>query len=109
MLPPQLQIWCSRIVIVKVDVDWTHGAGHMQARHHVTPEQADEAVADIEAVWFDPDPNSKSGQSVRVIGYSHSRRAVLTVIPVRRDEGGYWGANGWESNQGDQRRYEKGE
>jgi len=51
-----------------------------------------------EAVWFDPDPNSKSGRSVRVIGYSHSREAILTVILVRRDDGdGYWGANGWES------------
>jgi hypothetical protein len=50
---------------VKVDVDWTHGAGHMQASHQVTPEEADEALADIDAVWFDPDPHSKSGRSVR--------------------------------------------
>jgi hypothetical protein len=94
---------------VKVDVDWTHGAGHMEARHQVTPEEADEAVADIDAVWFDPDPHSKSGRSVRVIGYSHTRRAILTVILVHRDEGGYWGANGWESNPSDRRRYERGE
>jgi len=59
----------------------------MRARHQVTPEQADEAVADIDAVWFDPDPKSKSGRSVRVIGYSHSRRSLLTVILVHRDEG----------------------
>lgn len=50
-----------------------------------------------------------SGRSVRVIGYSHSRRAVVTVILVHRDDGGYWGANGWESNPADRRRYEKGE
>jgi hypothetical protein len=66
-------------------------------------------VSDIDAVWFDPDPTSKSGRSVRVIGYSRSRRAVLTVILVHRDEGGYWGANGWESSLADRRRYEKGE
>jgi hypothetical protein len=29
-----------------------------------------------------------------VIGYSHSRWAILTVILVRRDEGTYYGANG---------------
>jgi hypothetical protein len=52
---------------VKVDVDWIHGAGHMQASHQVTPEEADEAPTDIDAVWFDPDPHSKSGRSVRVI------------------------------------------
>jgi hypothetical protein len=76
---------------VKVDADWTHGDEHMRARHQVSPEGADEAVADIDAVWFDPDPTSKSGRNVRVIGYSHSRRAVLSVILVHRDEGGYWG------------------
>jgi hypothetical protein len=31
------------------------------------------------------------------------------VILVHRDDGSYWGANGWESNAADQRRYEKGE
>jgi hypothetical protein len=94
---------------VKVDVDWTQGAEHMLARHGVTPEEPDEAIADIDAVWFDPDPNSKSGRSVRVIGYSRTRRAVLTLILVHRDDGGYWGANGWESNSSDRRRYERGE
>jgi hypothetical protein len=46
---------------------------------------------------------------VRVIGYRHTRRAILTVILVHRDEGGYWGANGWESSPSDRRRYERGE
>ena len=58
---------------------------------------------------FDPDPTSKSGRSVRVIGYSHSRRAVLSIVLVHRNEGGYYGANGWESNSSDRRRYERGE
>ena len=81
----------------------------MQASHQVTPEEADEALADIDAVWFDPDPHSKSGRSVRVIGYSHSRNKILTVILVHREDSGYWGANGWESNSSDRRRYERGE
>ena len=91
-----------------IGVDWQHGAIHMWTNHKVTTAEADEAVTDIDALWFDPDPHSKSGQSVRVIGYSHSRQAVLTVILVRRDGGGYWGANGWESNSSDRRRYEGG-
>lgn len=94
---------------MKVDVDWSHGAEHMQASHQVTPEEANEVVADVDAVWFDPDPQSKSGRSVRVIGYSHTRRAVLTVILVHRDDGGYWGANGWQSSPPDWRRYERGQ
>lgn len=101
---------CSRIVVVVIEVDWTHGAAHMQASHKLTVSEASEAVCDIDALWFDPDPNSKSGRSVRVIGYSQSRQAILTVILVHRDDGeGYWGANGWESNTSDRRRYERGE
>lgn len=86
-------------------VDWTYGAQHMWDNHKVATAEADEAVHDIDAVWFDPDPASRSHRSVRVIGYSHSRRAILTVILVRRNEGTYYGANGWESNPSDQMRY----
>jgi uncharacterized DUF497 family protein len=93
---------------VAIQVNWEHGAAHTWASHKVTVAEADEAVADIDALWFGPDPSSRSGQSVRVIGYSHSRRAILTVILVRRDDGGFWGANGWESNCSDRRRYEEG-
>lgn len=93
-----------------ISVDWTHGADHMWSRHKVAVAEANEAVADIEALWFDPDPHSRSGRGMRVIGYSHSRQAVLTVILVPHDGGeGYWGANGWEANSSDRRRYDRGE
>lgn len=88
-------IRCSRFVVAAIDVDWTHGAAHMWTNHKLAVTEASEAVADIDAVWFDPDPHSKSGQSVRVISYSRSRQAILTVILVHRDDSGYWGANGW--------------
>lgn len=91
-------------------VDWRHGAEHMWARHQVTVSEANEALADIDAVWFDPDPSSRTGRGVRVVGYSHSRRAVLVVVLVHTEDGeGYWGANGWEANSSDRRRYERGE
>ena len=86
-------------------VDWTYGAQHMWDNHKVATAEADEAVNDIDAVWFDPDPASRSNRGVRVIGYSHSRRAIVTVILVHSDEGTYYGANGWVSNPSDQRRY----
>ena len=89
-------LWRSRPVVVSV-VDWTYGVQHMWDNHKVAAAEADEAVGDIDAVWFDPDPSSRSGRSVRVIGYSHSRRAILTVILVHRDGDTYHGANGWES------------
>lgn len=40
------------------------------------------AVADPDGVWLDPDPASSSGLSVRVIGYSLSAHAVLSVVLV---------------------------
>jgi hypothetical protein len=86
-------------------VEWTYGAQHMWDNHKVAAAEADEAIGDIDAVWFDPDPSSRSTRSVRVIGYSHSRRTILTVILVHRDGGTYYGANGWESSPADQRRY----
>ena len=62
-------------------VDWKHRADHMRERHGVLPEHAEEAVRDFDAVWFDPDPKSRSGRGVRLIGYSHTAQAVLTGHP----------------------------
>lgn len=82
----------------------------MWVRHKVAVTEADEAVADVDALWFDPDPHSRSGCLIRAIGYSHIRRVVLTVLLVPRENGtGYCGANGWEPNSSDRRRYERGE
>jgi uncharacterized DUF497 family protein len=92
-----------------MDVDWLHGAGHMWDRHRVSVEEANEALADPSAVVMDPDPKSKSGDSIRVIGYSASREELLTVIVVRDPEVSWlWGANGWPSNTTDRRKYMRG-
>ena len=72
-----------------MEVDWSHGAAHTWDHHQVSVEQANEALADVDGVWFDPDPKSTSGQSARVIGYSHTATAVLVVILVHRETGGW--------------------
>jgi len=73
---------------------------------------ADEAVTDAHAVWLEPDPASRSGLSVRVIGYSASARTLLTVILVRgevdpseRPVGDWWGSNAWVASDRDRQVY----
>lgn len=85
-------------------VDWTHRAGYMLARHGITVSQAAEALADRDAVMFDPDPASRSGRSIRVIGWSALAGAILTIVIVRY-EGRLFGSNGWRSNERDIRIY----
>lgn len=88
-------------------VDWTHGAAHMQANHGITPEVANEALEDPDRVVIAPDYNSRSGHSVRIIGFSTTADEVITVIAVV-DDGVEYGANGWASNAKDRRIYNEG-
>jgi uncharacterized DUF497 family protein len=93
-----------------LDVDWQHGEDHMRTGHQITVQAANDALADPDALLFDPDPKSTSGQSARVIGYSPTAAAVLVVILVRREDrpGSWWGANGWRANSTDRRIYAEG-
>lgn len=61
------------------------------ARHGVTIAEAEEALADVDAVVFDRDYASKSGRSIRTIGSSRSfgdLPAVFTV-PFKCDVYGF--------------------
>lgn len=78
---------------------------YIVAKHQVAPEHADEALADPDRVVFAPDPASRSGVSVRTIGYSASRNTLVTVITVEEGDGTVFGINAWPSNLTDQRRY----
>ena len=82
----------------------------MRTRHQITVQAANEALADPDALLFDPDPKSTSGQSARVIGFSPTAAAVLVVILVRREDrpGSWRGANGWQANSTDRRIYAEG-
>lgn len=95
-------------------VDRGKRADYLRSRHGVDPAGADDAVNDDHAVWLTPDPASRGGRSVRVIGYSTSAREVLTVILVAADAddteppvGEGWGANAGVSSPGDRRLYGK--
>lgn len=79
----------------------------MWANHGITPEVANEALGDPDRVVIAPDYNSRSGQSVRIIGFSTTADEPITVIVVVDDGVGY-GANGWASHAKDRRLYNEG-
>ena len=84
--------------------DWSYRADYMRERHGIEVEWADEALEDPDAVRIDPDPASRSGLSVRTIGYSTKAGHLVTVITVE-ESGTTYGVNSWKSNEIDIRRY----
>jgi hypothetical protein len=97
---------------VPVTADWSKRADYIRQRHGIEPAWADEAVNDDHAIWLVPDPASRSGRAVRVLGYSPSAAAVLTVILVSADadpdeppDADWWGSNAWRANDRDYRLY----
>ena len=93
-------------------VDWSKRADYVRSRHAIDTRWADEAVEDDHALWLTPDPASRSGRSVRVIGWSTGAGHVLVVIllapdvdPRERPIGDWWGANAWIANRGDRELY----
>ena len=93
-------------------VEWSKRAGYITGRHGIESSWADEAINDAHAVWLTPDPASRSGHAVRVIGYAPSAAAVLTVILVAADadptevpDADWWGSNAWRANEHDRRMY----
>lgn len=92
-------------------VDWSYRSEYVRRRHGVLTKWADEAVNDDLALWFDPDPKGRSGDSVRVVGFSRSAEQVLVVIVVRDESlqhADYWGANSWRADGRERRMYESG-
>jgi hypothetical protein len=73
-------------------------------RHRVEVAWANEALQDPGALRIVPDPASRSGRSIRTIGYSPTAGCLLTVITVTEGDVIY-GVNSWRSNVIDIRRY----
>jgi uncharacterized DUF497 family protein len=85
------------------EVDWVHRGTYIDTRG-LSPIEANEAVDDPDRIVIDPDPASKSRRAVRIIGYSATAKAVLTVIVL--DDGGVtYGVNAWNANARDMRIY----
>ena len=87
-----------------VNVDWTRRGPYMHANHGISVQVANDALDDANRVVIDPDYNSVTGRSVRIIGYSILVGAIVTVIVVA-DDGFEYGVNGWPANEKDQRFY----
>lgn len=56
-----------------------------------------------------PDPASKSGETIRVLGYSQAADRVLAVVLLPKFlptiDGSRWGVNAWAANSTAMRRY----
>jgi len=87
-----------------MDVDWSYRAEYVRDRHGIDVEWTFEACSDPDALQIEPDPASRSGRSVRTVGYSPSAGCLITVITVEED-GVVYGVNGWRSNETDVNRY----
>ncbi|MGA5467194.1 transposase [Mycobacterium sp. NPDC050041] len=89
-------------------VDWSKRGEYIAKRPGMTPAVANEALADPDALVLDPDPASRSGVSVRTIGFSTTFGALVTVLTVEED-GTVFGLNAWPSNKTDARKYREKE
>jgi hypothetical protein len=98
-------------------VDWEHRADYIRERSQrhpgdldLEPEWANEAVFDRNRGIEAPDRASKTGKSVRIVGYSTGSGVHLVVILVPKDFdqlGDWWGADAWKASDTDIRHYEK--
>ena len=79
-----------------------HGAA---TRHHCRGGQR--CTRRRQRVVVDPDYNSTTGRSVRIIGFSIIADDIVTVI-VLEHEGSEYGVNGWVANEKDRRLYNQG-
>ncbi|WP_106538954.1 transposase [Haloactinopolyspora alba] len=102
------------------EIDWSHRGDYIRSRSarkpgdfNVEPEWATEAAVDEERIVAAPDPASKSGETIRVVGYSESANRVLVVIllPVNlpQIDGSWIGVNAWTANSTAMRAYHQRE
>ena len=78
----------------------------MWFRHRILVSWAQEACQDSARIVLDPDPASRSGRSLRVIGLSRQANSILVVILVRQGST-FFAATSWRANEQDRRMYER--
>jgi hypothetical protein len=94
-------------------IEWDHeAADHIRTRsaHYagavgVEPAWTVEVVNDPDRLVDKPDPISAHLNSVRVIGYSATARAVVTVLALRDVRGVLCGASAWRTRGAPLRQY----
>ena len=94
----------STLAPVSGHADWSHRGDYIVTKHDVTPDEADEAVDDPDRIVIDPDYNSTSGRSTRIMGFSPTAGDLLTVIVLVEGDATY-GVSAWRSNARDRRIY----
>lgn len=103
----------SKLVYMTEVPNWKHRREHIEHRSQrkgetepdVLEDWANEAYLDPEAVEFVPDYASRSGTSVRTIGWSDQAGFIITIITVRDSHGHLWGATAFKANTLDERHY----
>jgi uncharacterized DUF497 family protein len=105
--PLRSALHCSTVEIKPDEVVWKYAERHMWEAHRITPAEAREAMTDDARIVHDPDYNSKSRRTVRIIGMSATAAAVLTVLVLPEAER-VVGINAWKSNSRDRRVYREG-
>lgn len=88
-----------------MEITWAADRDAHLARHGVTIAQANEAVAHDDALEINPDYNSKTGLSIRVIGYSASFGDLLSVLSYIDNDGARQGTTAFRANKRDRRYY----
>jgi hypothetical protein len=63
-------VYYARNTVQEVEVIWPAATIEKIAAREITVAQAEQAINDPDAITYDPDPNSQSGQSIRIVGYS---------------------------------------
>lgn len=97
-------------------IEWdAESAAHIRARSQryrgamdIATEWTQEVTADVYRTVDEPDPKSAHANSVRMVGYSPSADAVLTVVGLRDRDGLIRGSSAWKASGADLRRYEEG-
>lgn len=91
-------------------IEWDEeAAGHIWDRdRRITTQEATEAVEDVDALLFDPDPTSRSGLTARFVGYSATRQQILCVIVLHGTDIDWLGVTAFPANSTYRRRYKEG-
>lgn len=87
-------------------ITWGEDRSEHLARHGVTIEQAEEALADPERVVIRPDYASISGRGIRTIGWSASFGDLLAVLSYIDNHDVEQGTTAFRAKGRDRRSYE---